>query len=108
MNKKRLIVSMNNLPEGVNEAIKDKYPGGYQNFVIKVPKGDNDFFYAITVDMENASYLVKVNVKIDSLANNDDDDEDNDDDEDIPLDSEDKSIAGGDPGEIADMDDMDD
>lgn len=67
MEKKRLIVNIDNLPEGVPEAIRKKYPYGYNDYVIKVPKGNNDFFYAITVDTENASYLVKVNVKIDSI-----------------------------------------
>ncbi len=64
---------MNNLPEGVNDAIRKKYPNGYNDYVLKVPKGNNDFFYAITVDTDHASYLVKVNVKIDSVIEEEDD-----------------------------------
>ncbi|HEX3006542.1 MAG TPA: hypothetical protein VHO90_02895 [Bacteroidales bacterium] len=41
---------------------------GYNDYVIKVTKPNNDFFYAVTVDTEDASYLVKVDVKIDNLT----------------------------------------
>ena len=101
MEKKRLIVSMDNLPEGVIEAIRKKYPSGYSDYVIKVPKGNNDFFYAITVDTESASYLVKVNVKIDSVVESDDKDSV---DDDIEIDPDDESLAE-DPADIDDLDD---
>jgi hypothetical protein len=68
MEKKRLVVSYKNCSEEVLEAIKKKYPNGYNDFVIKVQKPNNDFFYAITVDAADASYLVKVDVKIDNLT----------------------------------------
>jgi hypothetical protein len=68
MEKKRLVVSYKNCTEEVVEAIKKKYPTGYNDFVIKVQKPNNDFFYAITVDTDDASYLVKVDVKIDNLT----------------------------------------
>jgi hypothetical protein len=68
MEKKRIIVSYKNCPEEVIEAIKKKYPNGYNDFVMKVQKPNNDFFYAITVDIADASYLIKVDVKIDNLT----------------------------------------
>lgn len=68
MEKKRLVVSYKNCTAEVLEAIKKKYPNGYSDFVIKVQKPNNDFFYAITVDTVDASYLVKVDVKIDNLT----------------------------------------
>jgi hypothetical protein len=68
MEKKRLVVSYKSCSEEVLEAIKKKYPGGYNDFVIKVQKPNNDFFYAITVETADASYLVKVDVKIDNLT----------------------------------------
>lgn len=68
MEKKRLVVSYKNCTEEVIEAIKKKYPNGYNDYVIKVQKPNNDFFYAITVDTADASYLVKVDVKIDNLT----------------------------------------
>jgi hypothetical protein len=68
MEKKRLVVSYKNCSEEVLEAIKKKYPMGYTDFVMKVQKPSGDFFYAITVDTADASYLIKVDVKIDNLT----------------------------------------
>lgn len=66
MERKRLVVNYNNISNEVMEAIRKKYPLGYTNHVIKVKTQGEDFFYAITVDTESASYLVKVPVKIDT------------------------------------------
>ena len=66
--KNKLVVSYKNCTEEVIEAIKKKYPTWYNDFVIKVQKPNNDFFYAITIDTDDASYLVKVDVKIDNLT----------------------------------------
>lgn len=68
MEKKKLVVSYRNCTEEVLEAIKKKYPNGYNDFVMKVQKPSGDFFYAITVDTAEASYLIKVDVKIDNLT----------------------------------------
>ena len=66
--KKRLVVSYKSCTDEVLDAIRKKYPTGYNDFVMKVTKPSGDFFYAITVDTEDASYLVKVDVKIDNLT----------------------------------------
>ncbi len=66
MERKRLVVSYSNVSPEVLEAIRLKYPLGYSNHVIKVKTKGDEFFYAITVDTADASYLVKVPVKIDS------------------------------------------
>lgn len=71
MVRKKLIVHYSNLPPGVLEAIQKKYPLGWANYVIKVDTSNNNFFYAITVDTEEASYLVKVNVKVDQVVDED-------------------------------------
>jgi len=72
MERKRLVISYNNVSAEVMEAIRKKYPLGYTNHVIKVKTQGEDFFYAITVDTETASYLVKVPVKIDTKGLNED------------------------------------
>lgn len=72
MERKRLVISYNNVTTEVMEAIRKKYPLGYTNHVIKVKTQGEDFFYAITVDTETASYLVKVPVKIDTKGLNED------------------------------------
>jgi hypothetical protein len=66
--KKRLVVSYKNCSEEVLKAIKEKYPLGYGDAVIKIAKPNGDFFHAITIDLADASYLVKVDVKIDNLT----------------------------------------
>lgn len=100
MEKKRLIVNMDNLPAGVHEAIRKKYPNGYNDYIIKVPKGEADFFHAITVDTETASYLVKVNVKIDSISDNDEKDAEEDD-----IEVDEQNLTGDIPDDIEDIDD---
>ncbi|MDR2383289.1 MAG: hypothetical protein LBD76_05325 [Prevotellaceae bacterium] len=64
--KKKLVVSYKNLSPELVTLLKETYPKGYSDYLIKVNKGNGEFFYAITLDTETADYLVKVDVKIDS------------------------------------------
>jgi hypothetical protein len=64
--KKKLVVSYKNLSPELVALLKETYPKGYSDYLIKVNKGNGEFFYAITLDTENADYLIKVDVKIDS------------------------------------------
>ena len=73
--KKRLVTSINNLTDDLQAELKIKYPDGFTEHMIRIEKGFNDFFYAVTLETEDISYLVKVNVKIDDTV----EDEDNDD-----------------------------
>jgi hypothetical protein len=66
--KKRVVIGYKNCPAEVVQAIKEKYPLGYGDEIIKVQKPNGDFFHAITIDFEDISYLVKVDVKIDNLT----------------------------------------
>ncbi len=66
MDKKKLVVNYKNLSPELLALLKLKYPYGYQNHVIKVTKPNDEFFHAITLDTEDSSYLIKVNVKIDT------------------------------------------
>jgi hypothetical protein len=64
--KKKLVVSYKNLSPELVALLKETYPKGYSDYLIKVNKGNGEFFYAITLDTEDADYLIKVDVKIDS------------------------------------------
>ncbi|MDR0385699.1 MAG: hypothetical protein LBH60_06450 [Prevotellaceae bacterium] len=64
--KKKLVVSYKNLSSELIALLKETYPRGYSDYLIKVDKGNGDFFYAITLDTADADYLVKVDVKVDS------------------------------------------
>jgi hypothetical protein len=66
LTKKKLVVSYKNLPPDVIELIREQYPKGYSDYLIKVDRGNGDFFYAITLNTETIDYLIKVDVKIDS------------------------------------------
>jgi hypothetical protein len=65
--EKRVIVSFKNLKPDVLEALKEEYPYGYQENVMKISKGNGEFFYAIQLDYQDTIYLVKVDVKIDNI-----------------------------------------
>jgi hypothetical protein len=75
-NKKRVVTSYKNLSPEILEEVKKKYPNGWNDFVIKVEKPGGDFFYAITLDTSEVSYLIKVDVKIDNRIKGEDEDKD--------------------------------
>jgi hypothetical protein len=66
MGKLKKAVRYENLPKEVVDVIREQYPDGWKDFVIKVTKPDKSFFFAITVETPEITYLVKVNVRIDT------------------------------------------
>ena len=66
--KKRAVVSYANMSAELAAAFKEKYPKGYADYMgdlFKVDKPDGSFFYAISLEIPDAIYLVKIDVKID-------------------------------------------
>lgn len=63
--KKRLVVSYKNLSPELKEEVRQRYPYGYADQMIRVEKGPGDFFYAIVLETADISYLIKVDVKVD-------------------------------------------
>lgn len=74
-NKKHLVASFHNLSPELQEEIKQKYPLGFTDAMIRVDKPNGDFFYAVPFDTEDVSYLVKIDVKIDDLSEDEEDKE---------------------------------
>ncbi len=72
-NRKKLIINYANVSPELMEAIRKKYPLGWINNTIKVPMAGGAFFFAITIDTDEASYLIKVPVKIDTKSDKDED-----------------------------------
>jgi len=72
--RKRLIINYQNAGAELQDAIRKKYPLGWMNHTLKVKGSGDSFFYAITIDTEDASYLVKMPVKIDNKSDKDEDD----------------------------------
>ena len=84
--KKRVAISYKNLSHELRDEVKKQYPNGYTDHMIRIDKGPGDFFYAIVLETEDTSYLIKVDVKVDDQVEEDDkdffgDDETKDDDE---------------------------
>ena len=100
--KKRLVVSFNNLPAELQEQVKMLYPAGFSDYMIRVEKPNGDFFYAVSFETEEISYLVKIDVKIDDVTDDDDDKEYYDDEikgaDEIQDDGSDDDLGGVDSG----------
>ena len=103
ISKKRLVTSFNNLPQELQEAVKELYPAGFLDAMMRVDKPNGDFFYAVPFETEEVSYLVKIDVKIDEISD-EEDDKDYFDDEIKGADE----ISGGDDGHSEDEIDDDD
>lgn len=68
--KKRHVVSYENMSEEVAAAFAEKYPKGFNDYLAdltKYPKPDGTSFYAVTIEIPDAIYLVKIKVEIDDL-----------------------------------------
>lgn len=68
--KLRRIVSYEKMSEELAEAFKEKYPKGEIDFLPelqKYPKPDGSCFYAVTVEIPTAIYLVKIEVETDNV-----------------------------------------
>jgi len=84
--KKRSVISYANMFPELQAAFKAKYPKGYSDYmgdIFKVDKPDGTSFYAVSVEIPDAIYLVKIEVKVDDYEDienglfkemNDDDD----------------------------------
>ena len=95
--KRRAVVSYENMNDEVAAAFAEKYPKGYVDYfpdLVKYPKPDGTSFYAVTVEIPDAIYLVKIHVKTDDvedlerwLDNEDGDDSDSNDSDGLPDDN---------------------
>ena len=66
--KKRAVVSYENMSSELAAAFAEKYPKGFNDYfpdLIKYDKPDGSCFYAVTVEIPDAIYLVKIKVKTD-------------------------------------------
>lgn len=68
--KKRAVVSYENMSSELAAAFAEKYPKGYSDYLPDLkeyPKPDGTSFYAVTVELPDAIYLVKIKIKIDDV-----------------------------------------
>lgn len=71
--KKRLVTSLHNLSPELQNELKQLYPNGFSNAMMRIEKPNGDFFYAVPFETDEVNYLVKIDVKIDDRTDDDDD-----------------------------------
>ena len=57
--KKHIVTSFHNLSAELQDAVKEKYPLGFTDAMMRVDKPNGDFFYAVPFETDEVSYLVK-------------------------------------------------
>ena len=63
--KKHIVATFHNLSAELQEAVKQQYPLGFTEAMMRVDKPNGGFFYAVPFDTEDVAYLVKIDVQID-------------------------------------------
>ena len=106
--KRRAVCSYENMSEELAAAFAEKYPKGYSDYfqdLVKYDKPDGTNFYAVTVEIPDAIYLVKIKVKTDDaedlerwLDGDDGGDSDGNDGESLPDDNISQYSNGDDEG----------
>lgn len=69
-NKKRTVVSYENMSEALAAAFSEKYPKGFNDYfpdLVKYDKPDGTSFYAVTIETEDTISLVRIKVKTDDI-----------------------------------------
>ena len=66
--KKNLIVSYKNLTDDLKEKFKEAYPEGYNNYLQKFVKPNGEAIYVVPFETADTAYMVKFEVKIDTLG----------------------------------------
>ena len=104
--KRRAVCSYENMSEELAAAFAEKYPRGYSDYfpdLVKYDKPDGTSFYAVTVEITDAIYLVKIKVKTDDaedierwLDGEDNEDSDGNDGESLPDDNISQYSSGDD------------
>lgn len=68
--RRRHVISLEKMPPEVVAAFNEKYPGGItdcEDDIEQYPKPSGELFYAVTIELPDDIYLVKIPVEIDSL-----------------------------------------
>lgn len=69
--RRRVVTNYESLTPELVEALKERYPLGFTDYMTRVDKPNGDFFYGVMLETEDTSYFVKISVKIDDKAKED-------------------------------------
>ncbi len=89
MEKKRVIVDYKNITNELLTMLTEKYPYGFDDFIIRFKNAKGEMINAVPMETEDTKYLVKMSVQLDKRVEaflDDDDDSDASDDLDVPTD----------------------
>lgn len=68
--RKRHVISLEKMTPEVVAAFNEKYPGGImdcEDDLQQYPKPNGEIFYAVTIELPDDIYLVKIPVEVDSI-----------------------------------------
>ena len=68
--RKRHVVSLEKMSAEVRDAFNAKYPGGIvdcEDDIQQYPKPSGEIFYAVTIELPEDIYLVKIPVEVDNI-----------------------------------------
>ena len=83
--KKRILTSYDKLSDELLELFAQTYPHGYRDAVVPVTKPNGETIYAVRIETDEVSYLVRVEVKIDAAGDFDEDENDSFEGENEPI-----------------------
>lgn len=66
--KKNLIVSYKNLSENLKTLFKEAYPDGYTDYIQRFTKPNGETIFVVPFETEDTAYMVKFELKIDTLG----------------------------------------
>ena len=65
--KKKLIVSYKNLSDDLKALFKETYPDGYQEYLQRAYKPNGEPLFVVPMETDDTSYMIKFDVKVDTL-----------------------------------------
>lgn len=71
--KRRLITSFHNLTSEQQAEVRALYPLGFGEVMMRYDKPDGTFFYTVPYETEDTYYMVKIDVKVDDVQDDDND-----------------------------------
>lgn len=106
MEKKKIIKSYENLSPDLQELLNETYKFGYSNKIVRLSNAKNETFFAVPLDTEDTTYMVKVqpekpkksaNAAKDDFFSNEEEGDELSDDSDVDSDSNESSDPSYEP-----------
>lgn len=60
VSKKKVIKSLETLPDDLKELVKEQYPNGYESSITRIMNAKKEPIFVFSLETEDATYLVKV------------------------------------------------